>query len=336
MKVWKQGKGHKQRGQRKSEEPLPGVENPGSLAFLRLEFIEWLKAKNYADSTRHTRNEHLRWFVQWAADRDIYFPEKLTLPMLERYSLFLSRIGYGKAPLKAKNHRYHLVSVQQLFKWLCKMHYIEANPASELELPRVEHRLPRHVLEPKEVEAVLSQADITQSMGIRDRAIMEVLYSTGIRRTEVTNLFTTDLLKEQGALLIREGKGGKDRYVPIGNRALDWVEKWSEEIRPNYICPLSQDALFLTAYGQPINPDTLTHWFRRYIKKAEINKPGSCHLFRHSMATHMLENGANVRVIQQILGHAKLESTQIYTHVSIRHLKEVHARTHPAETTKKA
>ena len=173
--------------------------------------------------------------------------------------------------------------------------------------------------------------DLSCPVGLRDRAILEVFYSTGIRRAELIHLELDDIVEERGLLLVREGKGKKDRLVPIGERALSWLRKYMDDVRPSLVCSLSGKRLFLTEYGEPLLPKHLSHRVRSHIRKAEIGLSGSCHIFRHSMATLMLENGADIRFIQRMLGHASLESTEVYTHVSVTQLKKVHELTHPAE-----
>jgi integrase/recombinase XerD len=163
---------------------------------------------------------------------------------------------------------------------------------------------------------------------------MEVLYSTGVRRMELANLKLTDLDYERGTAMVRQGKGRKDRMVPIGDRALAWVRKYVDEARGDFALAPDEGAVFLTLQGLKFDPDSLTSLMSDYIRASGVGKGGSCHLFRHTMATLMLENGADVRVIQEILGHANLETTQIYTRVSIRHLKDVHTLTHPARMSR--
>ena len=133
-----------------------------------------------------------------------------------------------------------------------------------------------------------------------------------------------------------KAKGHKDRVVPVGSRALQWLESYLDEVRPRLALDASQRALFLTSYGEPFNPDVLSRMVSKWIRQADIGRPGSCHLIRATCATHMLEGGADIRFIQQLLDHEKLETTAIYTQVSIEQLKAVHGRTHPAETGKKS
>jgi len=168
--------------------------------------------------------------------------------------------------------------------------------------------------------------------GLRDRAILETLYSTGLRRAELARLAVHDVDFAGGALTVRKGKGGKDRVVPIGERALAWIEKYLADARPALARAGDEaDTLFLSERGgKPLTVAYLSSMATRYVTRAGFGKSGSCHLFRHTCATLMLEGGADIRHVQEQLGHACLQTTQIYTHVSISRLKEVHAATHPA------
>jgi integrase/recombinase XerD len=223
--------------------------------------------------------------------------------------------------------------VRAFFKWLCRQNQLLANPAADLDLPRAEKRLPRHVLTASETERVLALPDVSEPLGLRDRAILEAFYSTGMRRMELLGLKLYDLDQERGTVFIRQGKGKKDRMIPMGERAFAWVSRYLEEARGSLALTPDEGIVFLTNVGLVFEPNRLTQLVRHYVDKAEIGKTGACHLFRHTCATLMLENGADIRFIQQLLGHEKLETTQIYAQVSIRMLKEVHTRTHPARLT---
>ena len=181
----------------------------------------------------------------------------------------------------------------------------------------------------QEVERVMREPDLSDALGVRDRALLEVLYSTGIRRSEAIGLSLYDIDDKLGTLRIRQGKGKKDRVVPIGERALRWVEKYAHDARPSLVVPPETGRLFLTNLGDELNPEWLSKLVREYLKRAEIEKRGSCHLFRHTVATLMLDNGADIRFIQEMLGHASVATTELYTHVSVKQLCEVHRRTHP-------
>lgn len=187
------------------------------------------------------------------------------------------------------------------------------------------------VLTASEAERVLAVPDIRKRLGLRDRAILETFYSTGVRRRELIQLQLGDLETERGVALIREGKGRRDRVVPVGSRALRWIARYLAESRPSLVRPPDAGYLFLTQRGNRIRENRLSELIRGYLRKADVAKEGSCHVFRHTMATLLLENGADIRVVQEILGHASLATTALYTHVAIGRIKQVHSATHPAE-----
>ncbi len=224
-----------------------------------------------------------------------------------------------------------MVPIRAMFKWLVRQNILLYNPASDLEFPRAEKRLPKAILTESDVETILNLTDITTPLGLRDRAILETLYSTGIRRLELIGLKWSVVDYERGTVFISQGKGKKDRMIPIGERALSWIYKYQFEARPALTLGQDDGSLFVNHLGEAFSANGLTGLVRNYIKQADIGKTGSCHLFRHTCATLMLENGADVRFIQALLGHAKLETTGIYTQVSIRQLKKVHTLTHPAK-----
>jgi integrase/recombinase XerD len=194
--------------------------------------------------------------------------------------------------------------------------------------------LPKAVLSAAEVEQIMLQTDIHDPLGLRDRAILETFYSTGIRRLELAQLKLWDVDLERSTLTIRQGKGKKDRMIPLGDRAAAWVRKYLEESRTQLVSEPDEHFVFLSNVGEPFALDYLTELVSMYVKAAQINKQGSCHMFRHTMATLMLEGGADTRFIQAMLGHADLKTTQIYTHVAIRQLQEIHRATHPAQLSK--
>lgn len=307
----------------------------GTLAGEAERYLEWLAVRNYSTDTIEGRRDALKVFILWAHDRELRDPAGITKLMLESYQRHLWR--YRKAngkPLGISTQRSRLGTLKDYFAWLTRRNTIPANPASEIEMPRPEKRLPSECLGLEQMKSVLNVPDVRDLLGIRDRAMLELLYSTGIRRSELTGLELTDLNIERQTLQVRQGKGRRDRVVPVGTRALEWIVRYLEEVRPRLVMDASQRALLLTSYGEPFNPDVVSRRVARYIEKADIGRTGSCHLIRHTCATHMLEGGADIRFIQQLLGHAKLDTTAIYTETSIEALKAVHARSHPAERTK--
>lgn len=196
--------------------------------------------------------------------------------------------------------------------------------------------MPKYVLTAAEAEQVLQQPDLNQAGGVRDRAILETFYSTAMRRMELANLKVYDTDTERGTVMIRQGKGKKDRTIPIGEPALAWIAKYVAEARPQLLTGAGDGTLFLNDMGQPYERRQLTALVRRYLIASEIGKVGGCHLFRHTVATLMLENGADTKVIQELLGHVKITTTELYEHVAINHLKQVYSATHPAAHMKSA
>jgi integrase/recombinase XerD len=254
---------------------------------------------------------------------------QVTKPVLDRYQkyLFHLRKSDGK-PLTFRAQESHLVALRAYFSWLTKQNVLLSNPASDIELPRQE-KLPRHVLSLEEMQAVLEQPDTDDVFGLRDRAILETLFSTGMRRGEIVRLGTHDIDQSRGTVRVL-GKGKKERTVPIGEQALVWIDKYLLESRPQLSTEPDDGTLFLTHLGEAFVPESLTNRVREYVRAADIEKTGSCHLFRHTAATLMLEAGADIRYIQEMLGHVRLGTTEIYTRVSILQLKKVHAATHPS------
>ena len=317
------------KGQRKLR--VRDLGDPDGFAFLAAAFCEALLRKNYSPATIKGREHYLGIFARWSAERGLFQPREITKPILDRYQrwLFHYRQKNGK-PLTFQSQAKHLIPIRAFFKWLTRENHILYNPASEIELPKQEHRLPKHVLTASEAERVLALPDVSEPMGLRDRTMLEAFYSTGIRRMEMANLKLFDLDAERGTIMVRQGKGKKDRMVPIGERALAWAAKYLADARPKLVQEPDDGLLFLTNLGEPFSLNRLTQLVREYVARAELGKTGACHLFRHTMATLMLENCADIRFIQEMLGHAELSTTQIYTQVSIRKLKEIHTATHPA------
>lgn len=319
------------KGQRGERRPLGAEGDAQGFAAMADAYLEALRVRNYSEATIASREHHLREFIHWAEERGLTRPTEVTKPTLERYQrwLYHYRKKNGQ-PLSFRSQHGCLVPVRALFKWLCRQNLLLANPAADLDLPRAEKRLPRHVLTAGEAERVLAMPDVSSPLGQRDRAILETLYSTGMRRMELLGLKLYDLDAERGTVFIRQGKGKKDRMIPMGDRAFSWVRRYLEEGRPQLVLSPDDGTVFLTNVGLVFEANRLTQMVRDYVDAAQVGKTGSCHMFRHTCATLMLEGGADIRFIQQMLGHAKLETTQIYTQVSIRQLKEVHTRTHPA------
>ena len=325
------------KGDKKQRQPLGDLSDPQGFAAMAEAFFTSMQVTNYSPATIRNRYVYLRYFIAWCDERGISRPSEVTRAVLERYQRYLYHYRKQNGdPLSFRSQSLRLSSLKAFFSYLAKHHLILYNPASEIELPKQEKRLPRHVMTQAEAETVLNTADTGEPLGIRDRAMMELIYCTGMRRMELSGLKLYDIDAERGTIMIRLGKGRKDRMVPVSERALAWIEKYVTQVRPELVIDPDDGTLFLTSLGEAFGLTRITQLVRNYVIAARIGKTGSCHLFRHTMATLMLENGADVRVIQQLLGHAKLETTQIYTQVSIRMLKRVHDRTHPAAHLKRS
>lgn len=303
---------------------------PDGLAAWIRRYLETLRVQHRSQADQRTRRSRLALFHAWCAERSIERPQDVTHRHIERFQSYLFR--YRKAngqPMAVNGQRVALFTIEMFFRWLVRQNVVQSNPASDLELPRATRDL-REPLTLTEVEAVLALPDIADPHGLRDRAVLELFYATGIRRAELVALHVTDIEPAHGTLHVRLGKGKKDRFVPIGERALAWVQKYQREARPELLKRSDTRHLFLNCDGEPLSNDALSWRVRHYFEQAGIAKRGACHLFRHTMATAMLDNGADIRHVQEMLGHSQIASTQRYTHVSIARLRAVHAATHPA------
>ena len=311
--------------------PIGDAHDPESLYNHMRRWLAHLEAKHYSPETVDSRRRYLRWFLIWCEERELTKPWEITRSILERYQrhLFHYRKANGE-PLAVSTQHLRLIPIGLWFRWMARQGTIPHNPASEMELPKLGLRLPKAILTAREAEIVIALPNIQTTFGLRDRAILETFYSTGIRRAELAHLHLQDVDAERGCVLIREGKGGKDRVIPIGERALAWVEAYCEKARPRLVKGLDDGTLFLTNRGGAFSKVRLTGMMLEYVNRADIGKKGSCHLFRHTAATLLLEGGMDIRYIQAMLGHAALSTTQIYTLVSVGKLKAFHAAAHPA------
>lgn len=317
------------RGKRKPYEPIE-AEDPESILAQIDRHIRWLEARQYAESGLKTRRRELIRFGRWCAERGVERPADLNRTAIELFQRYLARrVKPDGLPLSPKTQWLKLSYVATFCKWLARERLVLYDPAGELQMPRQGLSLPRAVLSEEEVERILAVPETGTVLGLRDRAILETFYATAIRRSELARLALCDLDLGRGVLAVRHGKGNRDRFVPLGERAQAWIRRYLEESRPELAAYRDDGALFLSADGTGLAPNYLGEMVRKAIEAAGVKKPGGCHLFRHTAATLMLEGGADIRFIQQLLGHAKLETTQIYTRVSIEQLKAVHQATHP-------
>ena len=298
---------------------------------LQRDYLQSMILRNCSERTIEYWVMNLRRFNQWCEDRGIEEVSEVTTAILQSYRqhLFHHRNPQTNKPLKFSTQHCYLIVVRRWFTWLHEQGILPEDVGHNLEIPKPEQRLPTEVLTADEVESLLNQTDVSGPLGIRDRAIMEVFYSTGIRNSELVNLQLYDIDETRRIVVVRQGKGKKDRVVPIGERALKWTKKYIADVRPRLVTD-SHSILFVNTKGRQFVRGHLSVIVRNYMKAAGIRKTGSCHLLRHTAATLMMENGADLRSLQQFLGHARLTTTQLYTHISISRLQDVHKKTHPA------
>jgi integrase/recombinase XerD len=296
--------------------------------------LRWAEVSRLAPMSLVLRQRGLARFVAWAHECGMRHPRELTRQVLEAYQrhLYLARSQRDGAPLGLRTQQQLIGAVRGWCKWLTREGHIPANPAADLEMPRMPRSLPRTLLSVDQVRQLMAQPDIEGLTGVRDRAMLELLYGTGMRRSELMNLQLGDVDLAQATVFIRQGKGRRDRYVPMGASARHWVARYAAEVRP-MLTGQVQDTqsgwtLFLTDYGEPFEQNRLSGMVAGHLRRIGVEQ-GSCHALRHACATHMLEAGAELRYIQVLLGHADLSTTQIYTHVAIGKLMAVHAATHP-------
>lgn len=310
---------------------LVAVRSPDSIAAWACRYLQALAVQQFRETTLRVRAQDLARFVEWCDERGLATPATITKPILERFQrhLFYYRKTNGE-PLSSERQGVFLQHLKGFFRWLAQNNYLLYNPAADLVLPRKRQRVLRDPLTAEEIATVLQALDLANPLGLRDRALLEVFYSTGLRRAELLGLTLYDVDPRRGTVFVRQGKGRKDRVVPIGERAIAWLRRYVEEARPQLVVDPAQTRLFLNEHGQPPSLNAITLRVRKLFDEAGIVKRGACHLFRHTMATQMLENGADLRFVQEMLGHASLQTTQNYAHVSIAKLKAIHAATHPA------
>jgi integrase/recombinase XerD len=235
-----------------------------------------------------------------------------------------ARVESGARPRSTARQ---LSSFRRFFRHLLRDGDRKDDPTSQIEMPKIGRPLPKSLTE-AEVEALLEAPDTSDCLGHRDRTMLEVLYATGLRVTELVNLSLNQINLNQGVLRI-VGKGNRERLIPLGEESLEWIEQFIRGPRSEILLDRQSDYLFPTRRGDHMTRQAFWHLIKRYAQKAEVGRALSPHTLRHAFATHLLNHGADLRVVQMLLGHSDLSTTQIYTHVARERLKDLHARHHP-------
>jgi len=228
---------------------------------------------------------------------------------------------------KPRSTARQLSSFRRFYRYLLREGLISDDPTAQIAMPKIGRALPQSLSE-DEVEALLAAPNVTEPLGHRDRAMLEVLYATGVRVSELINLKMSQVNLNQGVLRI-VGKGDRERLIPLGDEAQDWLREFIAGPRGEILLERQTDYLFPTRRGDRMTRQAFWHIIKRYAKKAGVHKKLSPHTVRHAFATHLLNNGADLRVVQLLLGHSDVSTTQIYTHVARERMKELHSRHHP-------
>jgi len=229
--------------------------------------------------------------------------------------------------LAANSIARRLAAIRMFYRFLVRERILKNDPTSLVDSPKLWKKIP-DTLSVNEVEALLSQPNIRQTQGLRDKAILETLYATGMRVSEAVNLKRDNVNLEVGFLRCI-GKGNKERIIPLGKKAIASVQRFMEVGRPKLLKAKESEFLFLNRFGKKISRQSLWKFIKRYARQARIKKPIKPHILRHSFATHLLERGADLRSVQEMLGHSSISTTQIYTHINKERLKSIHRMYHP-------
>jgi len=286
------------------------------LRFLALE-------KGLANNTQFSYERDLARYLHFLEQEGVDGPENITASVVQKFASELSRLGLASNSV-ARNFS----AIRGFHKYLIREGLAEEDSGLLLETPHLKRKLPE-VLSIEEILRILEAPDTESPMGIRDRAILEVFYGGGLRVSEVINLKLENLLLEENLLRIF-GKGSKERIVPLGDEAIYRLKIYLGRTRPMLSRgAASKNHVFLNRFGKPFSRMGLWKIVRKYVLAANISKRIYPHIFRHSFATHLLENGADLRAVQEMLGHSDISTTQIYTHITGSYLKEVHKSFHP-------
>ncbi len=285
-------------------------------------FLGWIATeKGLADNSVASYQFDLNRFAAFLEDRGLT-DRTVTANDLDRFLGVLYDVGFAVSSIQRT-----LSTVRSYFRFCTAENLLDSDPAEHLLVPRKPKTLPS-VLSIKEIEAILNAVDISKRGGLRDRALLETLYGTGMRVSELCD-FSESHFSDDGFITIR-GKGNKERIVPLGDVAKEWIDRYKAEERPSLATSKSADTIFINQRGgSPLSRMGVWKILHAYALKAGISGEVSPHTFRHSYATHLLEGGADLRIVQELLGHSNITTTEIYTHVDRTHLIEVHRYFHP-------
>ncbi len=299
-------------------------------------FMEQMKVRRYAKATLTEYSRYVGQFLQYLRQNAIIDLRLVTRDVLTAYQVGIIEFkdakgrSYTTSTIATKTR-----PLKRFFEYLEESNHILINPAEHIKEPRRETRLPRVVLTEDEAMKVLDQPNLSTMTGIRDRTILEVFYSTGIRLEELVNLTIFDCDLQGGMLRVNKGKMAKDRVVPIGKHAIKFLKEYITRVRPHHTRNnRTLRTLFVSKLGQPVTWPVVAKLVSRYGQQAGIKKKVTSHVFRHTFATQLVKNGADITAVQKMMGHSDLRVTQIYTKVAGVDVKRTHSRSHPREKDK--
>jgi integrase/recombinase XerD len=297
------------------------------------QFVEAMQSWNFSPRTIDGYRRDLGAFFDWlAAETDIGTIAAISAETVSAYQIALMNLRRPDGqPLAAQTQALRLVALKSFLGWLAREGKLLLSPAQAIQFPRRHRALPQPLITAKEAIRILEGIDTSTPLGSRDRAIVEVLYATGIRNSELGALTVPDFDRESQTLTVRQGKGGKQRVVPLGPIAAAVLSDYIASARPQLLAGRDAPQLFLSFRGNRLRRDSVAEIVAHAAEAAGINKPVRPHRLRHACATHMLQGGADVRHIQELLGHRSLQTTQLYTKVEIADLKRAHRKFHPRE-----
>ncbi|MGS2724919.1 tyrosine-type recombinase/integrase [Porticoccus sp. GXU_MW_L64] len=288
-------------------------------------------AAGQSDRTLEGKRCILQRFLKWFENQEWLWVSDLTLERLIKYGEYLHQFRKPNGdPLDRGTRRNHLTVVKGCCRYLHVLGHVKENPAEFLCLPKTPKRIPKRALKQVEVPLVLERTRVHGMKGVRDSVLLSVCYATGIRRMEISALNIGDVDVHDKTVRVNRGKGDKDRMVAVSESVAQAVAYYLKEVRPKLATARSGTALFLDNWGRRYRAHQLSGLASKYLKRSGVSAQGACNVFRHSAATHMLENGADLRFIQAQLGHADISTTQVYTRVAIGKLQEVYEKNHPA------
>ena len=281
----------------------------------------WVE-QGLSQNTLDAYQTDLQGLARWSASGNAGSLNSLDKGHLQTY--LAHRLEQG---IKARSTARMLSTIRRYYQYQIRENHLSADPSASLESPRLGRSLPKTLSE-REVEALLEAPDLDDPLGLRDKAMLELIYATGLRVSELVGLDIPGVKLQQGVVRVI-GKGSKERLVPMGEEALDWIASYLKHSRADLLGACVSDKLFVTRRGGGMTRQTFWYMVKRYAQQAGIASSLSPHVLRHAFATHLLNHGADLRVVQMLLGHSDLSTTQIYTHIAQERLKELHAKHHP-------